>query len=75
MRLRRAGVSEADAYHRPPADTARYGEMVLVVTRRFAGRINDFEILNELDSPRYFHGANTSARVVINGGSAAGGCP
>lgn len=56
MRLRRAGVSEADAYQRPPAGTARYGEMVLVVTRPFAGRINDFEILNDPDSRRYFYG-------------------
>jgi len=54
--LRRAGVSEADAYQRPPAGTARYGEMVLVVTRPFAGRINDFEILNDPDSRRYFYG-------------------
>ena len=51
-----AGTPEADAYLCPPGDIARYKEMVAEVTSRYAGTIDDFEIFNEPDKPRYFTG-------------------
>ena len=51
-----AGTREASAYRCPPGDIPRYKEMVAAVTRRYAGTIDDFEIVNEPDSPRYFLG-------------------
>jgi hypothetical protein len=51
-----AGTSEAQAYLCPPGDMAQYREMVSRVASRYAGTIDEFEILNEPDEPRYFNG-------------------
>ncbi len=51
-----AGVSREDAYHCPAADLGRYKQMVADVAARYAGVINDFEIINEPDTARAFYG-------------------
>lgn len=51
-----AGTPEAEAYRCPPADIPRYKEMVAKVAARYAGTIDEFEILNEPDESRYFTG-------------------
>lgn len=51
-----AGTSEADAYLCPPGDLPAYREMVAAIASRYAGTIDEYEILNEPDKPRYFNG-------------------
>ncbi len=65
------GVTQADAYHCPVADLARYQQMVSEVASRYAGVINDFEILNEPDIGRYFYGSPQQYAALL--GAAADG--
>jgi len=51
-----AGVTRADSYHCPTSDLGRYKALVGEVADRYAGLIDDFEIINEPDNAGAFYG-------------------
>jgi polysaccharide biosynthesis protein PslG len=56
---------------RPPADTAEFREFVEAAARRYADRIDTWEIWNEPDNPQYWTGSTAEfARLLITGSEA-----